>query len=143
LQYVDFDTLEYRDAVERFVEAVDLIRLLRQFTGIETVGQCKPTRMLSKRSERDSFRALAGGLRVPFLILAFNAPLAMLRERVAQRLERGSDASEADVTVLEHQLNFQEALDEHEKANAIRVDTRTSVPPAFWKNLFSKINSEP
>ena len=95
-----------------------------------------------KRSERDSFRALARRLRVPFLILAFTAPPGLLRERVAQRLARGSDASEADMAVLERQLTFQEALGEDEEMDVIRIDTRTSVPSALWKNVFSRINPE-
>lgn len=47
---------------------------------------------------------------VPLAILSVVAPHAVLRERVARRTQGGSDASEADIRVLEHQLNTEEPM---------------------------------
>lgn len=60
-----------------------------------------------KRAERDSFRALARRLGVPFGIIAPEAAPAELVRRIAAR--RG-DASEATVAVLEQQLAWAEPL---------------------------------
>ena len=53
---------------------------------------------------RARFRALAERLGVPFRIIHCDAPEAELRRRVALRRATGTDASEADVAVLESQL---------------------------------------
>ena len=76
-----------------------------------------------KRRERIMFQELAEGLKVPFIILDFAAPEHVLRLRIEQRMQRGRDASEADVAVLEAQLRNSEALDERESARTIAVDT--------------------
>ncbi|WP_374487186.1 AAA family ATPase [Zoogloea sp.] len=60
-----------------------------------------------KRSERDSFAALAQQHGADFAILACGAPLDELRRRL---LDRRNDPSEATVEVLERQLEWIEAL---------------------------------
>ncbi len=57
-----------------------------------------------ERSDRDRFARLARRLRVPFAIVQAHAPEPVLRERVAKRHSERTDASEADIAVLEHQL---------------------------------------
>lgn len=66
-----------------------------------------------RRAERDAFRRLADSARVPFAILACDAPADELRRRLATR---AGDASEADTRVLELQLDWQEPLDAAEAA---------------------------
>ncbi|MCX8016670.1 MAG: AAA family ATPase, partial [Rhodocyclaceae bacterium] len=66
-----------------------------------------------KRAERDTFRALAARLGVPFAILAPTAPRAELERRLAAR---SGDASEADATILARQLEWLEALGADEPA---------------------------
>lgn len=63
-----------------------------------------------RRAQRDLLRERAARLGVPFLILNFSAAAATLRARIEQRRQRGRDASEATVAVLERQLATQEAL---------------------------------
>jgi aminoglycoside phosphotransferase family enzyme/predicted kinase len=91
-----------------------------------------------KRGERDAFRALAASLRVPFLILAFDAPEATLRERVAQRLGSEADASEADLAVLERQLAGREPIAPDETL-AITIDTRQSLPAGIWEPVLQRL----
>lgn len=72
------------------------------------------------RADRDRFRALAEDCDVPFAIMHCEADPAVQRQRVADR--RG-DASEADLHILDRQLQRQEPLAEAEQAVTIVVDT--------------------
>lgn len=76
-----------------------------------------------RAAEREAFRALAARLDAAFMILHFDAPEEILRQRIRQRLAGGSDASEADTAVLTHQLATQDPLTEDELSRAVRVDT--------------------
>jgi len=92
-----------------------------------------------RRSQRQPLIALARELGVPCRILALDAPGELLRQRVAARSARGDDPSEANLTVLEHQLQQREPLSSEEEALAVRIDTRQPVdwaavlPPAWWR----------
>lgn len=77
-----------------------------------------------RQAQRRQFARLADELGLPFVILAFEAPLELLRERVRLRAARGDDASEADETVLEAQLISQETLTAEERLHSITIDTR-------------------
>jgi aminoglycoside phosphotransferase family enzyme/predicted kinase len=72
-----------------------------------------------RRAARDDARALAARLGVPFVILDFDAPPSLLRERVRRRLAEGSDASEADEAVLDDQLRQAEPLSAAERRDAL------------------------
>lgn len=85
-----------------------------------------------KRAQRAAFAELARTLGVPFAILAFDAPVEALRARVRQRAEAGTDASEADVAVLETQLRAREPFEEQELAFVVPIDARL-VPD--WCNV--------
>ncbi len=90
-----------------------------------------------KRAQRFGFAELADTLGVPFVILAFDAPPAVLRERVRRRAEAGKDVSEADLAVLEAQLVAREALEKGELERALVVDTR-SAPD--WRALLPALS---
>jgi aminoglycoside phosphotransferase family enzyme/predicted kinase len=83
-----------------------------------------------RRGERQDFRSLAADLGVPFALLHCHASEAVLRERVAARSAAGNDASEADVAVLQRQLDAHEPLDADERANALDVATDGEVDAA-------------
>ena len=72
-----------------------------------------------RRSQRESFRALAAELGVPFGLLALEAPQATLRERICKRRAANSDASDADLAVLAHQIATYEPLTADERVCAI------------------------
>ncbi|MDP2261557.1 MAG: AAA family ATPase [Hydrogenophaga sp.] len=69
-----------------------------------------------RTSERQAFASLAEEQGVPFHILACEAPVAVLRQRISERQARGNDASEATVAVLEQQLGWLEPLSDAERA---------------------------
>jgi hypothetical protein len=73
-----------------------------------------------KRAERDNFRALAATLRIPFVILACEAPVDELRRRLNART---GDASEATAAVLEQQVQWVQPLGDDERGLAISADT--------------------
>jgi aminoglycoside phosphotransferase family enzyme/predicted kinase len=75
------------------------------------------------RWQRDLFRELAHAQGAAFHILDFQVPVARLRERIAQRAHAGGDASEADLAVLQHQLDSSEALAADELADVVRIET--------------------
>lgn len=72
-----------------------------------------------KHSQRAKFETMGN----PCLILACEAPVEVLRARVAQRQAAQTDAAEADLAVLEKQLATHEALSEAERAQTIMLDT--------------------
>jgi predicted kinase len=74
-----------------------------------------------KAAERATFRDLATRLQVPFIILDFQADVAVLRERVEKRAATNADASDATVAILESQLRAEEPLSKAEQSNAIRI----------------------
>lgn len=84
-------------------------------------------------------RALAQRLGAGFAILHFDAAPDVLRERIRRRGERGDDASDADLAVLEAQLRQAQpfAPDERDAVIAVDAQTRLDAPaaPARWLAL--------
>jgi aminoglycoside phosphotransferase family enzyme/predicted kinase len=78
-------------------------------------------------AHRRALRALAAERRVPFAIFAAHADEAILRERVRARSAAGSDASEADLHVLELQQRTRERFEPDELPHLIDVDTGDSL----------------
>jgi aminoglycoside phosphotransferase family enzyme/predicted kinase len=76
-----------------------------------------------RRAERDRFRALAADCGARFVLVACKAPADTLRARVAARQAAGRDPSEADVDVLERQMQWQEAAAADERGDCACVDT--------------------
>ncbi len=78
------------------------------------------------RWQRDLPRDVARANRVAFRILDFPVPVDTLRARIVARSQAGTDASEADLAVLQHQLDTQEPLDADEQPECIDA---TQLPP--------------
>jgi hypothetical protein len=81
-----------------------------------------------RRAERASFARLAQEAGAAFSILDCVAPPALLRERIERRLAAASDASEADLDVLERLTAAEEPLDDVERRVAIVVDAADPPP---------------
>ncbi|MEW6591620.1 MAG: AAA family ATPase, partial [Pseudomonadota bacterium] len=71
------------------------------------------------RWQRDLLRDTAHAHGARFRILDFPEPVDTLRQRIAARARQGTDASEADLAVLDHQLQTQEPLTDDERAEAV------------------------
>ncbi|HXK55906.1 MAG TPA: ATP-binding protein, partial [Gammaproteobacteria bacterium] len=78
-----------------------------------------------ERQRRDSFKQLADRLGVPIHILFFHADANVLRQRIRERQRGGSDISEADLSVLEHQLAWYAGLDKDEQSYTVTIDTES------------------
>ena len=74
------------------------------------------------RWQRDLLRETARTRNATFRILDFPVPVATLRERIVERSRAGTDASEADLAVLQHQLESEEPLAANEQADIVRID---------------------
>jgi len=74
-----------------------------------------------ERWQRDLFREIAQRRKEPFSILDIWVDHAMLRERVGSRAAQGKDASEADLRVLQHQIETAQPLGEDELPGVITV----------------------
>ena len=77
------------------------------------------------RADRTTFRALAEQLDTPLTIVVCEAATETLRARVASRAQRGTDASDATLEVLAHQLGAFEAAADDEKEFLQSIDTDT------------------
>ena len=76
-----------------------------------------------RRAQRARFLALGDRLGCGCTILALQAPMHLLRERVAARQTRDDDASDADIDVLALQIAQREPLGDDERRAALLLDT--------------------
>ena len=89
-----------------------------------------------KHEQREPFQNLAKTLEVPYVILEVTAPAEILRQRITRRK---NDVSDADLAVLEHQLEHWKALDKEEVKSEIHVDTTRPLDTGI---LIDKINAK-
>lgn len=87
------------------------------------------------RTHRDQFARLAARLQVPFLILDFQAEQPLLRERLRARTAHDTDASDAGLAVLAHQLAHHDPLAAEEPVMSID-STKLFDPDAVKRRLF-------
>jgi hypothetical protein len=79
-----------------------------------------------ERAQRDLFRGVAERFAAACVIAACTAPEATLRRRLGKRTARARDASDADETVLKHQLAASQPLAQDERLIAVTVDTASA-----------------
>lgn len=77
-----------------------------------------------RRDERQRFAEAAQRLGVQCRLVACEAPLEVLQGRITARVDAGTDASDADLRVLDWQLAHHDVLDSAECTRAIRANTR-------------------
>ena len=83
------------------------------------------------QARRARFWSLAERLRVPVAILALDAPLEVLRDRIRRRCLAMEDASDADLCVLDRQRAAFQTLQPEERARAVTIDTSDTPPMAM------------
>jgi len=89
--------------------------------------------------QRSMFQQLAVSQGIPFLILDFNVPEALLRARIHERLKRGGEASEANIVVLEYQLKMQEALQGDELVSVVSIDAAHKPAKNTWDGVLCRL----
>jgi hypothetical protein len=77
-----------------------------------------------KLMHRDQFKLLALKNNAPFIILSCYADEEVLSDRIRQRMESQHDPSEANLAVLQHQLQTQEEFTSEER-NGVKIITST------------------
>ena len=92
--------------------------------------------------QRDEFRALAGKLGLPCLILDCHASKEALERRIARRAEQGGDASEATIEVLEQQLATAEPLTADELAVTVVVDNEKESAGEILSSVMRAMSGE-
>ena len=90
-----------------------------------------------KEKHRNIMRWLAEEKHVPFIILHTHAPKEKLAEWIQNRMEAGRDVSEANLEVLQMQLDTIESLTLTEQVHAIEIDTSK---PFEKEDFFQKLN---
>ncbi|MBE9563601.1 MAG: AAA family ATPase, partial [Proteobacteria bacterium] len=73
-----------------------------------------------KHEQRRAFQELSEELGMSYKILDITAPSEVMRQRIRQRKD---DVSDADLTVLEHQLTHSKPLYRDEEKYAVSIDT--------------------
>jgi hypothetical protein len=68
-----------------------------------------------KQGYRDQFRQVALACRVPQVLISCVAPENVLRDRIRKRSEARNDPSEANLEVLQHQLDSQQIISREEQ----------------------------
>ncbi len=79
-----------------------------------------------RRGERELFLAAGREQAAEVVLVHCIAPLAVLRQRIADRAAAGADASEATVSLLERQPAYWEPFTDGERRHAITVDTTSA-----------------
>lgn len=74
-----------------------------------------------RQEQRGPFMQLANEMGVPFRIYHCEAEFDLLRQRIEKRQKANSDASDATVDVLEHQIEIQEPFTNEEAQFVIRL----------------------
>jgi aminoglycoside phosphotransferase family enzyme/predicted kinase len=92
-------------------------------------------------ARRGDFHRLADSHDVVFMIVEFVTPEAVLRSRVAERQQQGTDASEADLTVLEHQLRAVEPLGPNERIFAVTIDATRAPSDVSWASIDRRLKA--
>ncbi len=96
-----------------------------------------------QRWQRETFRDLAAELQIPFVVLAFTASNATLQRRIVERNLRGTDASDADVAVLDLQLHTCDELAADEQSWTVHYDAETPLAlgrsPQSWAGILERL----
>jgi aminoglycoside phosphotransferase family enzyme/predicted kinase len=92
------------------------------------------------RAARQTFRDLASRLEVPFAVLDCVAPPEELRRRLIERDRHRHDASEADIEVMERQLERLEPLEDDELLRRVVADSGES-GEELWGRLQEVLRS--
>ena len=92
-----------------------------------------------RQARRRDFMALAAELGIPFFIFDVRASEAAMRQRVLQRRQQGTDASDAGIDVLLQQLREHDPLSGEELEHAIAVDTEAAMDAPRVRQLCMRV----
>ena len=91
---------------------------------------------------RNDFRQLALQSGVPGILISCDAPESVLRERIKHRSRHETDASEATLAVLQHQIQTHDALTDEERAGSLVVSSGSILTPEQLHTLARRLLAE-
>jgi len=94
-----------------------------------------------RHAHRKQFAMMAEARGVPWAIVEMDAPLEVLRARLAARAERGGDPSEATQAVLERQLIMREPLSPFERRHAVTLNAPKTIAPQQYEAIGRLVRS--
>lgn len=92
-----------------------------------------------KQSQRERFFELGRTLHTPVLILDCQASDTVLRERISTRAAAADDPSEADLSVLQRQLDQSEPLSGQERSRSVQIDSEQFPPAGLMARVLQKL----
>ncbi len=92
-----------------------------------------------KKEQREKFRKLAQERNIPFKILHLDAAKSLLESRITNRKSAGTDASEADLAVLERQIKSVQPLDSNEQRFEINVNSDIQWTDSSLQSLVKRL----
>jgi len=92
-----------------------------------------------KQKQRNLFRKLAELENIEFTIMHCIASLSVMKNRVEQRSKEDRDASDADLAVLEHQIDHNDEFSEQEKIVVINIDTEIEITDITLREKLLKV----
>ena len=93
-------------------------------------------------AQRDQFSLLARQCGVPGVLISCDAPVSVLRERIERRSRHETDASEATLAVLQHQIQTHDALSDEERGNSLVVSSGEMLTAEQLHTLKNMITSD-
>jgi len=94
-----------------------------------------------RRWQRDLLRRAAEDAHAPFTIVSLRTDAKTLRERIRARRDRGTDASEADEAVLQHQLAAQDPLAGSELLCTLTLDAAEAAGGEKWRAVVRDLSA--
>lgn len=83
-----------------------------------------------QHAQRDLFHSLAQKLKCHFHILDCQTETTIMQQRIQQRAQQATDASDANLAVLEKQRHEQQPLNDVEKDYSLRINTTEKINTA-------------
>jgi len=80
-----------------------------------------------KRRQRKEFEKLADIKNINYRIFHCYAPGSVMQNRLIQRNKQNKDASDADITVLQHQIEQDEDFSTEEKTQLVEINTEEKI----------------
>lgn len=77
-----------------------------------------------RRDQRERFAVLAARRQIPFVIVDCQSPRDILEARLLTRAKTNTDASDAGLDVLAHQIRSEEPLTDAERGRTLAIDTQ-------------------
>ncbi|HXN05867.1 MAG TPA: ATP-binding protein, partial [Nitrospiria bacterium] len=95
-----------------------------------------------KRDRRREARRTAEETGVPFILIETEAPLNVLRDRIAGREEAGRDPSEAGPEILDWQLKTMEPVEKEEVDDTLKIEASSPMSHSDFIKIAGEVRQK-